>query len=30
LFNAVGISTTLSLYDNKMQKHTYDIEIKAY
>ena len=28
MFNAVGISTTMTLYDNKMRKHTYQIQIK--
>jgi hypothetical protein len=28
LFNAVGISTTISLYDHKMKKHTYDIQMR--
>ena len=27
LFNAVGIGSTISLYDSKMKKHTYDIQI---
>jgi hypothetical protein len=29
LFNAVGIATTMSLYDSKMKKHTYDIQINV-
>jgi hypothetical protein len=28
LFNAVGIATTISLYDSKMRKHTYDIQMR--
>jgi hypothetical protein len=28
LFNAVGISTTISLYDHKMKQHTYDIQMR--
>lgn len=28
LFNAVGICTTISLYDSKMRKHTYDIQMR--
>ncbi len=27
LFNAVGIASTITLYDSKMKKHTYDIQI---
>jgi len=27
MFNAVGIGSTISLYDSKMCKHTYDIQI---
>ena len=27
MFNAVGIGSTISLYDSKMRKHTYDIQI---
>jgi hypothetical protein len=29
LFNAVGIGSTISLYDSKMRKHTYDIQINV-
>ena len=29
LFNAVGIGSTISLYDSKMKKHTYDIQINV-
>jgi hypothetical protein len=27
MFNAVGIATTMTIYDSKMGKHTYDIQI---
>lgn len=27
LFNGLGIGSTISLYDSKMKKHTYDIQI---
>ena len=27
MFNAVGIGTTMHVYDSKMRKHTYDIQI---
>jgi hypothetical protein len=29
LFNAVGIGTTMHIYDSKMKKHTYDIQINV-
>lgn len=29
LFNAVGIATTMHVYDSKMNKHTYDIQINV-
>lgn len=29
LFNAIGIGSTISLYDSKMRKHTYDIQINV-
>ena len=28
MFNAVGIHSTITLYDSKMRKHTYDISIR--
>ncbi len=28
LFNAVGISTTIRLYDHQMKQHTYDIQLR--
>lgn len=27
LFNAVGIASTMTIYDSKMRKHQYDIQI---
>jgi nitric oxide synthase oxygenase domain/subunit len=27
LFNAVGIASTMTVYDSKMQKHKFDIQI---
>jgi hypothetical protein len=27
MFNAVGISTTMRVYDSKMKQHSYDIQI---
>lgn len=27
LFNAVGISSTMTIYDGKMNKHVYNIQI---
>jgi hypothetical protein len=29
LHNAVGIGTTMHIYDSKMRKHTYDIQINV-
>lgn len=29
MFNAVGIASTITLYDNKMKKHSYDIQLNA-
>jgi hypothetical protein len=29
MFNAVGIGTTMHIYDSKMKKHTYDIQINV-
>ena len=29
LFNGVGIGTTMHIYDSKMRKHTYDIQINV-
>lgn len=29
LFNAIGIGSTISLYDTKMKKHTYEIQINV-
>ena len=28
LFNAVGISTTIRLYDHQMKQHKYDIQLR--
>jgi hypothetical protein len=28
MFNAVGISTTIRLYDHQMKQHTYDIQLR--
>jgi hypothetical protein len=28
LHNAIGISTSIRLYDHKMQQHTYDIQLR--
>lgn len=28
LHNAVGISTTIRLYDHQMKQHTYDIQLR--
>jgi hypothetical protein len=28
MFNAVGIHSTITLYDSKMRRHTYDISIR--
>ena len=28
LHNAVGITTTIRLYDSKMVQHTYDIQLR--
>jgi nitric oxide synthase oxygenase domain/subunit len=27
MFNATGIGSTVTLYDSKLRKHTYDIQI---
>jgi hypothetical protein len=29
MFNAIGIGTTMHIYDSKMRKHTYDIQINV-
>jgi hypothetical protein len=29
MFNARGIGSTMTIYDNKMQKHSYQIQIDA-
>jgi len=28
MFNAVGISTTIRLFDHQMKQHTYDIQLR--
>ena len=28
MFNAVGISTTIRLYDHQMKQHKYDIQLR--
>jgi hypothetical protein len=28
LYNAVGICTTIRLYDHQMKQHTYDIQLR--
>lgn len=28
MHNAIGIGTTIRLYDSKMQQHTYDIQLR--
>lgn len=29
LHNGIGIATTMHIYDSKMKKHTYDIQINV-